>query len=436
MRRCTQGITLLCLVLVSVSLVLDDLSILLAATILVTGIAGQYILFGYRMREMVSSIEFHRTLSRNQVRRGMAVDVTTTIAFQVPPRMQVKISDLYPSQTNFVNGVTEITAWTDPAVQSCTFNYTIVPVIHGSHPFSGLQVDLRNLFFEDNMALSRKIDCEPVILVQPTGLFAPPNSDLMDGMLDLRKTSTWSGADVHSLRDYIVGDDLRHVDWKVSAKYEKLVIRKYTAPMSHPPLVIVDIPWNGSPYPEKAFNLMISEVTGMVRHTIQTYQQVSVLMISGPNIIHLIREERNLPRCLNDLREWMHPAERPVHFYHTPDRSDLRAHIRVIENNLPDETDPVTIAFFEHLQDRYESILENMRNPAFTGQVGRALAQVTFSEVYFFSLECGDTSHIRHIVRPLRARNITVHTRMIHTPPDEAVAGPESAGADGAGAPA
>jgi uncharacterized protein (DUF58 family) len=436
MRRCTQGISLLCLVLVSVSLVLDDLSILLAAAILAAGIAGQYVLFGYRMREMVSSIQFHRTLSRDQVRRGMAVDVTTTVAFQVPPRMKVKISDLYPSQTNFVNGVTEITAWTDPAVQSCTFNYTIVPVIHGSHPFSGIRVDLRDLFFEDTMTLSRESDCRPVLLVQPTGLFAPPNSDMGDGMLDLRKSSTWSGADVHSLRDYVVGDDLRHVDWKVSAKYEKLVIRKYTAPMSHPPLVIVDIPWNGSPYPEKAFNQMIAEVTGMVRHTLQTYQQVSVLMISGPNIIHLIREERSLPRCLSDLREWMHPAERPVHFYHTPDRSDLRSHIRVIENILPDETDPLKITFFEQLRNRYERVLENMRNPAFTGQVARALAQIAFSEAYLFSLECGDTSHIRHVVRPLRARNIIVHTRMIHALPDDPEAGPESPKTAGQGAPA
>jgi uncharacterized protein (DUF58 family) len=426
----------LSLILVSVSLVLDDLSVLLAAAVLIAGIAGQYIIFGYRMQEVVSSVGFFRTLSRDQVRRGMAVEVTTKITFHVPPRVQVKISDLFPSQADFVDGVTEISAWPDPETQTCSFTYTIVPVIHGTHLFSGLQVDIRNLFFEDSMILSRKSDLEPAIFVQPTGLFAPPNSDLGDGMLDLRKSSTWSGADIHSLRDYIVGDDLRHVDWKVSAKYEKLVIRKYTAPMSHPPLVIIDLPWNGSPFPEKAFSLMISEVTGMVRHTIQTYQQVSVLLISGPNIIHLIREEKNLARCLNELREWMHPAERPVHFYHTPDRSDLRSHIRIIGNTLPDETDPLKRAFLEKLQNRYESVLDNLRNPAFTGQVGRALTQVTFSEAYLFSLECGDTSHIRHVVRPLRSRNIIVHTRMVHSPPEDPDDGPDLTTAAGQGVPA
>jgi hypothetical protein len=35
------------------------------------------------------------------------------------------------------------------------------------------------------------------------------------------------------------------------------------------------------------------------------------------------------------------------------------------------------------------------------------------TEVYLFSLGCGDTSHIRHIVRPLQTQHIRVNVRII-----------------------
>jgi uncharacterized protein (DUF58 family) len=435
-RRCTQGICVLLLLLVSVAIVLDDPAILLPAAILGAGILMRYLLFGQRTDEMIRSVRVERSLSRDQVRKGMAVDVRTSVTFYMPPQCRATISDLLPGQANLESGTTEISAAVDPAPQSCTMSYTMVPVIHGTHRFSGIGIRIRDLFFEDSVTLSRESDTGPVLLVQPAGLFAPPPSELADGSLDMRRTSIWSGADVHSLRDYVVGDDLRHVDWKVSAKYDKLVIRKYTAPMSHPPLAIVDLPWKDAPFSDRAFSILISEVTGLVQHTIETYQHASVLLISGPNIIHLIREEKSAARCLAELREWMHPAERPVHFFRTPDRSDLRSRLREIESRLPDETDAATTAFYGRLQDRYESVLDHMRVPAFPGQVARALSQVTFSEVFLFTIECGDSSHIRHVARPLRARNVLVHIKVIQALPEirEADDTPGSTKAAGQGA--
>jgi hypothetical protein len=170
---------------------------------------------------------------------------------------------------------------------------------------------------------------------------------------------------------------------------------------------------------------MISEVTGLVSHTIQNYQQVSILLISGPNIIHLIREEKNIPRCIAELREWMHPKERPVHFYHMPDRSDLRVQVRSIENALERTTDPQTRNYYELLQDRYTRILQYQKNPVFSGQVARSLSRILMTEAYLFSLGCGDTSHIRHVVRPLQTQQVRVHIRIIEAPRGDAFPGNE-----------
>lgn len=413
LRRCTQGLCLLSLLLVSCALILDDMAILLAGGTLITGILGQYLIFDHHVREIVTSVEIRRSLSRNPVRKGTVLQVVSIITFRGSLRMHVQIFDLLPPNTILVDGVTTVTTSPDPSPQTQQCSYRIIPLIHGTQQFSGVSVSVRNLFFEDTIKLTRESDREPVLSVVPTGSFAAPASELSDGTRDNRTVSVWKGVDVHSLREYYIGDDLRHVDWKISAKYDKIFIRKYSGLMSHPPLIIIDLPWSGAPYPEKEFNRMISEVTGMVRHTVQTYQYVSVLLISGPNILHLIREEKNISRCISELREWMHPAERSVHFYHMPDRSDLRSHVRNIENALQQTTESRTQAFYELLRDRYLSILQYQRAPAFSGQVARTLSQLLMTEAYLFSLGCGDSSHIRHVVRPLKIQKIRVHIRIM-----------------------
>ncbi|MDO9325558.1 MAG: DUF58 domain-containing protein, partial [Methanoregula sp.] len=380
LRRCTQGICLISLLLISCAFILDDMAILFAGCSLIMGILGQYLIFDHHFREIVTSVKVQRSLSRNPVRKGTVVQVAATITFRGSSRMHVQIADQLPINTILEDGETSVTTRPDPSWQTCLCNYRIIPLIHGSMHFSGISVTIRNLFFEDRIQLTRESDREPVLLILPTGLFAAPASELADGTRDSRKASVWTGSDVHSLREYYIGDNLAHVDWKISAKYDKIFIRKYTGLMSHPPLVIVDLPWREVPYPENEFNRMISEVTGMVRHTLQTYQYVSVLLISGPNILHLIREEKNVSRCMTELREWMHPAERMVHFYHMTDRSDIRSRLRTSENALMQTTDSAALVFFEHLRDRYTHTIQYQRLPAFSGQVARTLFQLVMTE--------------------------------------------------------
>lgn len=413
LRRCTQGLCLISFLLLSCALILDDMALVLAGGAIVAGILGQYFIFDNQARDIARSINVRRSLNRNAVRKGTAVQVSATITIRVPTRMHASISDLLPSQTNLIGGVTTVSAESDPSIQTHSFRYRIVPMVHGMQPFTGISVHIWNLFFEETIRFTRASDREPVLSVLSSGMFAPPSPDYHNGARESRKVSIWSGADVHSLRDYVIGDDLRHVDWKISAKYDKLVIRKYSGLKSYPPLIIVDLPWTDTPFPENSFGRMVTEVTGLVSHSIQNFQQVSVLFISGPNVIHLIREERNLSRCMAELREWMRPSERPVHFYHMPDRSDLRLQVRIIENALQNSTDPKIREFYETLQTRYFSILQYHRNPAFSGQVMRAISRLLVTEAYLFSIGCGDTSHIRHVTRPLQYQSIKVHIRMM-----------------------
>jgi len=151
----------------------------------------------------------------------------------------------------------------------------------------------------------------------------------------------------------------------------------------------------------------------MVTDTLQSFQHISILFISGPNIIHLIREEKNPSHCLAELKEWMHPAERSVHFYRMPDRNDLRSMIRHCEDAGAQARDPRVQTALATLKERYSGILYCQRTPAFAGQVTRTLSQLLLNNAYLFTLGSGDTSHIRHVVRPLRTCQIQVTVRVI-----------------------
>lgn len=413
--RCTQGIGVVILVLLTGALVLDDMAMLLAGGTLVTGLCGQYLLFDTRRRAIIASIRVERTLSRNPVRKGNPVQVSTRLTFRGAPRIRVCITDLLPPNTVLSDGTHAISAPADGGDQGYSFRYRIAPVVHGSQPFGGLDVTVRNLFFSATLALTSPPYREPVLSTLPTGMFQTTTSESPEGARDNRKASVWSSLDVHSLREYTVGDDLRHVDWKVSAKHDKIFIRKYSSPKAHPPLVIVDLPWIGMPVPEKEFGRMISEVTGLVSQTLQSYQNQSILFISGPNVLHLIRDEKNPSRCLAELREWLHPAERVVHFYHMPDRSDLRSHVHHCDAAARMSSDPRIATFEETLRDRFRDILLYQRNPAFASHAARAVSQIQMTEAFLFTLGIGDTSHIRHIVRPLRNQGIRVEVRIIDT---------------------
>jgi uncharacterized protein (DUF58 family) len=389
------------------------MGILLAGGTLIAAILGQYLFFDQQVREIISSVEIQRSLSRNPVRKGTTIQVTFSIMVRGLSKFPIEVTDQLPLNTILSGGETTLMIIPDPTPRTYQCRYQIVPLVHGTRPFRGTSVTLRNIFFEDTILLARKHDKEPALEILPTAVFAMPISELAEGSRDNRKASVFHGTDIHSVREYAAGDDLRHADWKLSAKYDKIFIRKYTAQLSHPPLIIVDLPWNGAPFPEKEFNRMIAEVLGMIRSTIEAYQHVSVLLISGPNILHLIREERNITGCIAELRDWIHPAERPVHFYNMPDRSDLRSHIRESENTLQQMTDSPEQNFHLHLRNLYLNTLQNYRTPVFSVQVSRALSQIQVTEAYFFSLGCGDSSHIRHVVRPLRSQKIRVHMRII-----------------------
>ncbi|MDO9035563.1 MAG: DUF58 domain-containing protein [Methanoregula sp.] len=412
MKRCAQGLCLVVILIISSAFILDKMAMLLAGGTLLAGLLGQYLLFDHRFKQIVTSLEVHRSLERTQVRKGTTLRIATTVSVTVPPHVIAKISEILPVHAALQDG--EITVVAEPAlsVQSYQINYRITPLVHGKMHFSGIALEVQNAFFSDQIDLSIDPFSGPDLIVQPVGLFDPASKRSTLETMEIEKMTAINGYGIRALREYYTGDDMRHIDWKVSAKFNKLFVREYTGLVNRPPLIIADLPWRDTPHSKEDLSRMVTAVAGMAEHTLRSYPFGTVLLISGPNILHIIREEKDLQQCMSALREWMHPVERTVHLYHLRDRADLRAKIRHLDNQDPQAGDGGISAFSLSMKKHYLSVLQHMKAPAFSGQIARTISSLEIDECYIFSTGCGDLSHIRQIVRMAKTMKIRIHLRM------------------------
>ena len=58
---------------------------------------------------------------------------------------------------------------------------------------------------------------------------------------DARSSLKGSGFEFHQLRDYVQGDDIRFIDWKSSARSNKMLVRQYLEDRNRTVYVVVDV---------------------------------------------------------------------------------------------------------------------------------------------------------------------------------------------------
>jgi uncharacterized protein (DUF58 family) len=95
--------------------------------------------------------------------------------------------------------------------------------------------------------------------------------------LEGRPTDDLSSSDVsfHALRDYVVGDDLRHIHWKTSARIGKLMVRQFEETRrSHLVVVLSQTPADYAS--EDAFELAVSVAASLGEQAIKEEKDVTV----------------------------------------------------------------------------------------------------------------------------------------------------------------
>ncbi|MDD1702387.1 MAG: DUF58 domain-containing protein, partial [Methanoregula sp.] len=393
------------------ALLLDSPAFLLAgASLAVLPLAAGFA-FHTKTQAILASVSVERTPSTRVARQGVEFTVGVSVAVKIPLDTRVRIRDLPPTDRVRAG---EIPEFTFSPGEPPTAAYPLVPLLHGTLSIQGIHIEISDRFFRTETDMTGPAYAGPEIEVLPVPCFELPGAyPASSGRLERDRFTIFKGATIRSFRQYVPGDDIRFVDWKLSAKSGKFIVREYTSQEKMPGLIVLDLPDQAEGYDTDAFSRLINRVTGEAEQAIRTAGEVSILLISGINLAGMLLNERRLSACITWIRQEAYPRNRLYHAYRLGTTGDIRTARRSIQRrrDRADEQQGME-AFLTTYDDVLSKDLAHREKYVFDVQISRLLQKAgPFDEVRVFSLLSGDISHIRHVL--FTAKNAHIESRLL-----------------------
>lgn len=133
----------------------------------------------------------------------------------------------------------------------------------------------------------------------------------------------------YELREYRPGDPMRSVHWKLSSKWDELIVRERSDAVTPLPLLTVD--YFGTP---EKLDRLLDRLTGMSRALLNVQRPHAVLWLdrAGEPQLQVVSDEKEYADCLLALLAHPVPPKGPAlddvpELLHGPDGPVLRVHI-------------------------------------------------------------------------------------------------------------
>lgn len=126
---------------------------------------------------------------------------------------------------------------------STTISYEIIPLQRGAFFFERTVVRFRGLLelvvFQESYGDVTRVEVYPDITSISRFDLLMKRSHLLEvGLISERRRG--SGTDFESLREYVKGDEFRKIDWKASARRNKLITREFQSEVNQSIVVMID----------------------------------------------------------------------------------------------------------------------------------------------------------------------------------------------------
>jgi hypothetical protein len=400
LSRCSRGIVVLIIFFWVFALLFDAFPAVVAAGALSFFLITRSVLFLHALQSMITGLDLERSVSPLLVRQGSAITVETRVNVGAPRGLLGKITDLIPHGTVVSSGSP---AGVIPGGQSprLSISYTMTPFALGNHPFRGISVQVSDKFFSTSLTSFPKNAANPSITILPSSGYALTERNVY-GEAESRAITILPGSSVRSFRPYVPGDDLRKIDWKLSAKYDSLFIREFMGKAEHATLFIIDLPDAALPFAEKSFERLKEAVLGAFTMPEFSSRTFSVILISGSNVVTSKVIKPELPD-LSGLMKYLIPTNRTHSLYRTSSIAALKRHYdgrEISGTQFEGSLYRISVAFLSH------------RPPTlFESQIDRIFQSVPVSIVHLFSLADHDESHLRLLAEraAMRGMDIVLH---------------------------
>lgn len=392
---CSTGLLAVFLILIFLAIILDDPVLLMAGTSVGLLLMGLCLLFLQTVEKTYRTITGSWKMEKSLIRQGRSNAIECTLSLEIPPGYKVRYLDTVPAMCSLESG--ENQTWTDIAgSQILTLSYRFIPHYHGTIYHQGGIITIQNRFFSSSLPLRPEKSSVPSVQVQPWPLFGPVEKH--GSGKDLERIGPVKGYSIRQFREYLPGDDIRHVDWKISAKRGTLYIREYATPSDELPMVIVDLPDSGQQIDMQAFSRMVSSISGYVESKLAKKEPIRLMGISGPNMSDLYYEGYDMAHCLTIIRERIHPVPRTFHLFRFMMRSDMRKEIHHAALSMDrSEISGDERSYIVRVRDIRKQHIQEVKTTRFAHAMNTILMQRHFHEIILYSLCDGDMSHIREV---------------------------------------
>ncbi|MDP5076925.1 MAG: DUF58 domain-containing protein, partial [Nonlabens sp.] len=222
------------------------------------------ILFVFRLKD---GIRASRVLP-DKLSNGDENPVQILVTNRYATAMKLTVIDELPAI--FQKRDFEINSSIEPAA-SRTFNYTVRPVERGEYTFGAL-----NIYVASSLGLVKRryrVSQDAMVPVYPSflqmrkfELMAFTNRLKDYGLKKIRRIG--HTMEFEQIKDYVLGDDVRNINWKASAKRNQLMINQFQDEKSQPIYSVIDkgrvmkMPFEGLKLVDYAINatLVISNI--------------------------------------------------------------------------------------------------------------------------------------------------------------------------------
>jgi uncharacterized protein (DUF58 family) len=118
-----------------------------------------------------------------------------------------------------------------------------------------------------------------------------------------------AGHDLFSMRDYQPQDDLRHIDWKATARSRRLTVREFTSEDERRITIVLDtrLPRNAAGDLSERFERGVVQAASLIKHFID--ERAEVRLVLGDDVGPFGSGTDHLYRCLRRLA-LVTPADR------------------------------------------------------------------------------------------------------------------------------
>ncbi|VVB88643.1 Uncharacterised protein [uncultured archaeon] len=179
-----------------------------------------------------------RKVSKNKLYLDNSLDVEINLNINNKNLKNIYFHDIYPDAFMLLSG--DAVQKIDTGKSGHRISYSLKAIKRGNHSFSDPYLDVESNFHMFKHKID--LDCRTEVVIYPPVL---TKKSIIARYISSqfgrsRSRQKGTGVEVAEVRNYIPGDDFRHIDWKTSLRLNSLFSKEFESDTELPLFVLVD----------------------------------------------------------------------------------------------------------------------------------------------------------------------------------------------------